>query len=188
MKPVTTADDLRETRASIFDKLQALNDRARAENRDLTEREALEFDRLQDRFDAVSRQIERAEVIGGRPAMTRRAVSALPFRVHVELRTRGGALAREHVRDALVELPDELPEGADAVSFELDVSVGAQRLRVPVRLPLAVPEGKHLAVRLAVPVEPRYVEEIEGGERRIVRDDDGLIAGMVEAVSVRAVY
>ena len=74
---VARIEEMRQERASAFDRMKAINDTALEEKRDLTGEESQEYERVEARFDELTTAVERAEKLEGLgPKMTRSVVTA----------------------------------------------------------------------------------------------------------------
>jgi len=62
---LTAIEETREKRADLFTRMNAINDKALGEKRDLTSEEQQEYDRVEEEFDTLTRSIERTEKLEG---------------------------------------------------------------------------------------------------------------------------
>src|SRR4051812_30340458 len=65
MPTVTAVQELRHERAEAYDRMKAINDSALEAKRDLSAEESQEYDRLEERLDALTKQIGRDERLSG---------------------------------------------------------------------------------------------------------------------------
>jgi len=71
--------ELREQRASVWEQMKDINDKAEGESRDLSAEEAQEFDKLQGDFDKLEKRYGRIEQLEGlKPVVDRRSLEDTP--------------------------------------------------------------------------------------------------------------